>query len=35
MALFDNGDPEEFLLFVRNFQMTLKASGALAASAKI
>ena len=26
MALFDNGDLEEFLLFVRNFQMTLDAS---------
>ena len=35
MALFENGDPEEFLLFVRNFQMTLKASGTLTASAKI
>ena len=21
-ALFDNGDPEEFLLFIRNFNMT-------------
>ena len=27
MALFENGDPEEFLLFVRNLQMKLKASG--------
>ena len=35
MALFDNGDPDEFLLFVCNFQMTLKASGTLADSAKI
>ena len=26
MALFGNGDPEEFLLFVRNFNMTLEAS---------
>ena len=35
MSLFDNGDPEEFLLFVRNFNMTLAASGALEAGAKI
>ena len=26
MALFDNGYPEEFLLFIRNFQITPKAS---------
>ena len=35
MALFDNGELEEFLLFLQNFQMTLKASGMLAAGAKI
>ena len=29
ISLFDNGDPEEFLLFVRNFNMTLAASGKL------
>ena len=26
MALFDNGDTEEFLLFAQNSQMTLEAS---------
>ena len=31
MALFYNGDPEEFLLFVRNFKMTLRVSVTLAA----
>ena len=31
--LFDNGDPEEFLLFVWNFNMTLVASGTLAIGA--
>ena len=25
MYLFDNGDPEKFLLFARNFNMTIKA----------
>ena len=35
MALFDNGDPDEFLFFVRNFQMALKASVMLTASANI
>ena len=34
MTLFDNGDPEEFLLFVRNFNMTLTASGTQEAGAK-
>ena len=29
MALFDSGEPKEFLLFIQNFQMTLKASGTL------
>ena len=35
MDLFGNGEPEEFLLFVRNFNMTLAASGTLAKSAKV
>ena len=35
MALFDRGKPEEFLLFLRNFNMTLEASGTLAYTAKI
>ena len=35
MALFDNGNMEEFLLFVQNFQMTLEASGELTSSANI
>ena len=35
MALFDNGNLEEFLLFVQNFQMTLEASGELTSSANI
>ena len=35
MALFYNSKPEEFFMFVRNFQMTLKVSGALAASTNI
>ena len=35
MALFGNGDPGGFLLFVRNFQMTLKASVALNASTRM
>ena len=25
MALFDNGDPDEFLLFISNSNMTIKA----------
>ena len=29
MSLFDQDDPEEFLLFVRNLQMTLAASETL------
>ena len=29
MSLFDNGELEEFLLFVRNFNITLAASGNL------
>ena len=35
MFLFDNGDLEEFLLFVCNFNMTLVASGTLDTDAKI
>ena len=35
MSLFDNGDPEEFLLFVRNFNMTLAASRILDTGANI
>ena len=34
MSLFDNGDPEEFF-FVRNFNMTLAATGTLENGAKI
>ena len=29
MSLFDNGDPEDFLLFVRNFNMNLAGTGTL------
>ena len=29
ISLFDNGYPEEFLLFVRNFNMTLVVTGTL------
>ena len=35
MSLFDHGDPEEFLLFVRNFNMTLTATGTMEMDAKI
>ena len=35
MDLFDNGDPEEFLLFIQYFNMTLEASGTLNYGAKI
>ena len=35
MALFDNGKPKEFLLLLWNFQMTVKASGALDTSTNI
>ena len=34
MSLFENFDPEEFLLFVRNFNMILAASGTLEAGVK-
>ena len=35
MDLFDNGNPEEFLFFVRNFNMTLSASQTLTTGVKI
>ena len=35
MGFFDNGKPEVFLLFVRNFKMTLEAPGEISADAKI
>ena len=35
MALYDNGDPEEFLLFIQNFNMALKASKTLKAGVNI
>ena len=35
MTLFDNGDPDEFLSFIRNFKTTLKASGTLTTGADI
>ena len=35
MSLFDNGHPEEFLLFVRNFNTTLAATGTLDMGANI
>ena len=35
MYLFDNGDPEEFLLFMQNFNTTLAASETLMTGAKI
>ena len=34
ISFFDNGEPEEFLLFVRNFNMNLAESGTLEAGAK-
>ena len=34
ISLFDNGEPEEFLLFVLNFNTTLAASGILEADAR-
>ena len=34
MSLFDNGNTEEFLLFVCNFNTTLAASGTLETGAK-
>ena len=35
MYFFDNSRPEEFLLFVSNFNMTLAASGTLESGTKI
>ena len=35
MSFFDNGEPEEFLLFVRNFNITLVASETLETGAKV
>ena len=35
MYLLDNGDPEEFLMFVQNFNITIAASGTLVTGAKI
>ena len=35
MDLFDNGEPEEFLLFVRNFVMNLTTSWMMAMGVKI
>ena len=35
MALFKNGNPEEFLPFVKNLKMTNERSGMLAAKAKL
>ena len=29
MSLFDHGEPEEFLLFMKNFRITLAATGTL------
>ena len=35
MSLSDHGEPEELLLFVQNFQMTLEATGMLETEAKV
>ena len=35
MALFGNGNPEKFLLFISNFKMNLEASVTLKARVKI
>ena len=35
MALYDNGKPEDILLFIRNFDMTIEASGTLVSLVKI
>ena len=35
MSLIGHGDPEEFLLFIRNFNMTLAATGMLYMDVKI
>ena len=35
MPFFDNGEPEEVLLFVRNFNITLAGAGTLETGAKV
>ena len=35
MSLFDHGEPEEFLLFVQNFQMTFAATGTIETEEKV
>ena len=35
MAMFDNGEPEQFLLFIRNFNLTLQVSGIIVSGANI
>ena len=35
IAFFDNGDPEDLLLFVHNFNKTIETSGTLGSGAKI
>ena len=35
MALFDNGEMEEFLLFISNFNTTIEESGTFVANANI
>ena len=35
MYFFDHGKPEEFLMFIRNFSMTLAVTGMLEMDAKI
>ena len=35
MSLLDHGEPEEFMLFIRNFNMTLVATGTLEMDVKI
>ena len=35
ISLFDHGDPEKFLLFIRNLKMTLEATGTLKTDVKV
>ena len=35
MSLFDHDEPDEFLLFVQNFQITLSEPGKLETEAKV
>ena len=35
MSLFDHSDPEEFLLFAQNFQITLASTGMLETETKV